>query len=249
MTSKNKIKQEINILLKDADIILKKINQLNEDDEIKEDFRPLYQKWYTKSIKVLETFGKDRILEFKSYYEIPSKRTYQFASDEYVIQDNIKNLTPYPTKTKGNFKIEKALTLLVYNQYTILHAIFDRIDLHINDIQNNLMFEFQTLELANSQALLKINVRASGVLSGVILESHLKKIIEDNNITTSKKNLTLSDYNEILKNNNIIDTTTWKKILYLADIRNLCSHKKENEPTKEQVQELISGTDWCIKNI
>jgi len=213
MTSKNKTKQEINILLKDADIILKKNNQQNGDDQIKEDFRRLYQKWYTKSIKVLETFGKDRISKFKSYYEIPSKRTYQFASDEYVIQDNIKNLTPYPTKTKGNFKIEKTLTLLVYNQYTILQAIFDRIDLYINDIQNNLMFEFQTLELSNSQALLKINVRASGVLSGVILESHLKKFIEDNNITASKKNMTLSDYNEILKNNNIIDTTTWKKIL------------------------------------
>jgi hypothetical protein len=30
---------------------------------------------------------------------------------------------------------------------------------------------------------------------------------------------------------------------------NLCSHKKEAEPTKEQVQELIDGADWVTKNV
>jgi len=141
------------------------------------------------------------------------------------------------------------LRLLIINQYTILYSISQRLDNILNDLESNLILEFHELEIKNARELLRINVRASGVLCGVILENHLKQVVEDNNIKLSKKNNTLSDYNDMLKSNNIITNTIFKKILYLSDIRNLCSHKKQQEPTKEQVIELIDGTDWCIKNI
>jgi hypothetical protein len=47
----------------------------------------------------------------------------------------------------------------------------------------------------------------------------------------------------------IIDTPTWRKISFLADLRNICSHKKGTEPTKEQVEELIQGAEWLMKNV
>jgi len=39
------------------------------------------------------------------------------------------------------------------------------------------------------------------------------------------------------------------KISYLGDIRNICAHKKDVEPTKEQVEELINGVNWVTKNV
>ena len=47
----------------------------------------------------------------------------------------------------------------------------------------------------------------------------------------------------------MIDTSAWRKISYLADLRNLCSHKKEVEPTKEQVAALLDGTEWLMKTV
>jgi hypothetical protein len=47
----------------------------------------------------------------------------------------------------------------------------------------------------------------------------------------------------------VIDTPVWRKISFLADLRNLCSHKKDAEPTKEQVEELIQGAEWLTKNV
>lgn len=36
-------------------------------------------------------------------------------------------------------------------------------------------------------------------------------------------------------------------IQHLGDIRNLCDHNKDREPTKEEVEELINGIDQIIK--
>lgn len=65
----------------------------------------------------------------------------------------------------------------------------------------------------------------------------------------TKKNLCLGDLNEILKNNIIYDLVLWRKIQHLSDIRNLCSHKKDREPTKAEVEELMTGVKMIIKTV
>ncbi len=35
----------------------------------------------------------------------------------------------------------------------------------------------------------------------------------------------------------------------LADIRNVCDHKKEKEPTEQQVTDLIDGTNKVLKTV
>ena len=42
---------------------------------------------------------------------------------------------------------------------------------------------------------------------------------------------------------------TRRHIQLLGDIRNLCDHDKKQEPTKDQVQTLIDGTDKIIKTV
>lgn len=47
----------------------------------------------------------------------------------------------------------------------------------------------------------------------------------------------------------MIDISRWRQIQFLGDVRNLCDHKKEKEPTEEQVEELIEGVEKVIKNV
>ena len=84
---------------------------------------------------------------------------------------------------------------------------------------------------------------------GVVIEGYLQKIVATHKIKVSKKNPTISDLSELLKADSVIDVPTWRKISYLADIRNVCSHKKDVEPTKDQIADLIQGADWLTKNV
>ena len=109
--------------------------------------------------------------------------------------------------------------------------------------------ELQDSELVIAKQLAKVSARAAGALVGVVIEGHLQKVADAKKVTVAKKNPTIADLNDPLKAASVIDTHTWRKISYLADLRNLCSHKKDVEPTAEQVEELIQGADWLTKNV
>ena len=90
--------------------------------------------------------------------------------------------------------------------------------------------------------------RPSGMLTGVVLESHLKEVLSRHRIKLNK-NTTISSLNDKLKNNSIIEIPTWRIIQGLGDIRNICCHKKEREPTKDDSLQLINGVKKIIKTV
>jgi len=92
-------------------------------------------------------------------------------------------------------------------------------------------------------------LRAAGALAGVTLESHLSRISINHNVKVSKKNPTISDLNDELKNNGIYDVPDWRFIQRLGDIRNLCVHSKDRDPTKDEVDELIKGVQKVTKTL
>lgn len=241
MTSKDKIKKEIAECLNDCEAILSYLQESSKKVKDKDfSFHLEYQKWYSTALKIVEYFGKDRLQEFKSFYEKDPKRK-SLGFGTYVIQDFIKNLA------LPNFDSTNKTLQNTYNQYTILVSINNRIDNVLSDIQTTLFTELQDLELDTAKSLIKVNLRASGVIAGVILETYLKKVVENHKIKILKKSPTLSDLNSALKDEGIYDTTKWKKILYLSDIRNLCAHQKDQEPNKAQIEELIEGVHWVTK--
>ena len=91
--------------------------------------------------------------------------------------------------------------------------------------------------------------RAAGSLAGVVLERHLGQVTANHSISIKKRNPTMSDFNHALKDSGTLDTPTWRQIQRLGDIRNLCSHDKEREPTKEEVDELIAGVEKFTKTL
>ena len=105
------------------------------------------------------------------------------------------------------------------------------------------------LDAAAEDLLKKKHVRSAGALAGVTLEIHLRKVCKNHKIKFRKKSPTISDYNEELKKQGIIDIPTWRLIQRLGDIRNLCVHAKEREPRIDEVEDLIVGTKKIISTI
>lgn len=240
MNSKDSIKEELEKLNEGA-VRLSKILHGEITDE---GFPYAYQGWYTKAINLITFLAPDRAIEFKSYYEIdPKRKTLSWGT--WVIQDYIKGVRP----TIANFDTVERANLCLLNQHTILQSVRSRIDGVLANAELAIFSEIKDAELASCHQLIKISPRAAGALAGVVLEGYLQKICEHHKISIRKKSPTVSDLNDPLKSEGVYDTPTWRKISFLADIRNLCSHKKDAEPTKEQVQELIDGVNWVTKNV
>jgi hypothetical protein len=92
-------------------------------------------------------------------------------------------------------------------------------------------------------------LRGSGVVAGVVLEKHLAEVRSNHNVVTRKKHPTISDLNDLLKDKNVIDVPTWRFIQRLGDIRNLCGHSKQRDPSEAEVLELIDGVDKITKTL
>lgn len=68
-------------------------------------------------------------------------------------------------------------------------------------------------------------------------------------IKMSKKAPTIGDLNEALKKEEVYDLPMYRKVQYLADVRNVCCHSKGREPTAEKVRDLLTGVETVIKTV
>jgi hypothetical protein len=68
-------------------------------------------------------------------------------------------------------------------------------------------------------------------------------------VAVSKKDPGISYLNDLLKSKDVIDVPQWRAIQYLGDLRNLCDHSKGQEPTHEQIAELIGGVTKVTKTL
>ena len=210
-------------------------------------FHYAYQSWYTIALKAVASWAPDPLGEFRSYYEVDPKSK-SFGYGTYVIQDYLKGVAP-GSQYLRDFDTRAEVVKCFHNQLAIVHAIDGRVDSVLSNIEGELYAEIQDNEVAIAKQLAKISPRAAGALVGVLIEGHLQKVAAAHGLKIAKKNPTIADLNDPLKAASVIDTPAWRKISFLADLRNLCSHKKDADPTKEQVDELIQGAEWLTKNV
>ena len=242
MTKREAIHKELSALYKEG-AELAVAFQKKEDAQFQYD----YQRWYTKALKAVASLAPDRHTEFRLYYEVDPKRK-SLGYGTYVIQDYIKGVAPGGYQHQ-NFDTRAQVLTCFFNQLTILTSIEARVDSVLGNIEGELYAELQDNEVAVARQLAKVSLRAAGALVGVVIEGHLQKVAQAHGIKLAKKNPTIADLNDPLKAASVIETSAWRKISFLADLRNLCSHKKDVEPTKEQVEELIQGAEWLAKNV
>lgn len=212
-------------------------------------FKEKYQTWYSEAKVLIKQLLPDRLNDFVRYYEKPQRRK-TIDSESYRIEDSLQGLTI----TKGLMEIvvvePSAAMPQLDQQIAILKSIKPRFTSSLFEIQQLVQADLFDSELDSAKELAKNKYfRGAGAVAGVVIESHLAQVCQGHAIKFRKTRLTISDFNDELKAQNIIDVPTWRFIQHLGDLRNLCDHKKTDDPTQEQINDLISGVDKITKTV
>jgi len=208
-----------------------------------------YQSWYTKALAVVRQLIPDRLEEFEALYKIEKRKDIDYTT--YTISDYLLGLRVIrPYLEEEVIDPETAFISKFLQQLAILKSAYARLDSLLSDITGVLRADLFDNSIDAARSLLKAkHLRAAGRVAGVVLENHLSTTCDNHQIRIRKKNPTIADYNDSLKNEGILDIPTWRWIQRLGDIRNLCCHAKERDPTIEEVQELIDGVEKATKTI
>lgn len=240
-----KYQQDIDKLIISGDELAKLLVGSN-DNLLK--FRDGYEIWYSEALSLVSALMPIRINDFCSYYDNKNhdslKKAITFTPPR---NDGISFMSPLeyiPPK-----QIDFALSLFS-NQLNILKSVKKRFESSLFDIKAVLQADLFDSELdAATELNSKGFMRGAGAIAGVVLENHLLQICSNHRIRMSKKNPTISDYNDTLKTNGVLAIPDWRFVQLMGDLRNLCDHSKSIEPTKEQIKDLIAGVNKIIKTI
>lgn len=206
-----------------------------------------YEAWYTKALLIVKQITPDRLQDFTLLYLNPKRKELIFST--YCAADALRNLT-----AKNPFDLTYkygpwSARYCIHSQVRMVEACMEKFDSKIFDIQVILQADIFESELESAKHLLKMGfLRAAGAICGVVLEKHFRSVCKSRSIIIRKKTPTIADYNDALKDC-AYDTVEWRRIQRLGDIRNLCDHSKDREPTKDEVEELISGTERVTKTV
>ena len=206
-----------------------------------------YTVWYSEALPVIRAFLPDRLAEFESLYtSSASVNPSGYSIQDYLIRARLLITPSNPSWFEQASEVARTKFM---TQISILDSVRSRLDSILADIKGVLQADLFDSEMDAAKELLRNGyLRPSGVVAGVVLEGHLKKVCLDHGLKVGKDS-TISTLNDALKDGGVIDVPQWRRIQHLGDLRNLCSHKKERDPTTEDVQMLLDGVNEVIKTL
>lgn len=206
-----------------------------------------YEDWYTRASLAVEVIAPDRIDDFRSAYR--TERRKDISYDTYTISDYLTGLV-VSQFGRPSFDTKSAFAAKMLRQIGIVMAAAKLAPSALRDLRSILQAELLDSDVAAARELAKAkHLRPAGVVCGVALEAHLSSVADRHKVKSGKKNPSIADWNEALKAASVIDVPTWRLIQRLADIRNLCGHKRDREPTTSEVEDLIAGTDKVLREV
>jgi hypothetical protein len=212
-------------------------------------FKQGYQSWYSEASAVVKQILPDRFLDFVAHYQRPKTRK-AITHESYRVEDYLQGLMVTRGYLKEKVVGPEAAIPQFEQQLTILKAAGGRFDSSLYDIRQLVRADLFDSDLDAAEELAKQKfIRASGAMAGVVLEKHLAQVCENHHIKINKRHPTISDFNDALKQGGVIDVPTWRFVQHLGDVRNLCDHGKAQEPSVEQVNDLLAGVRKLIKTL
>jgi uncharacterized protein YukE len=247
-TKQDIIEVEITLLVEQGRSMLGDLAAEANGGEVSRRFRREYESWYTQARRVVAQLIPERLDDLTTQYRFTGVRR-ELNYDTYRIVDFLHGTQVLrlgePVFDNGGRAFQQFQI-----QVQIVQSSLKRLTTSLMDIRDVLAADLFDNELDKARALHKNKLlREAGVVAGVVLEAHLQNVASAHNVKIAKKAPTIGDLNDPLKKAEIFDTPTWRLIQRLADIRNLCDHKKEREPTPDEVLELIDGTDKITKTV
>jgi hypothetical protein len=232
------------------------VNHRVIDKTIRGCFERQYQHWYTEAQTAVAQLIPARSAEFEQLYlgegkRISSKKaakSTKTADADCTIQDWLTGRIPQPSD--GRIDPLLPVTMRLKTQLEILQSAEARFESVLFDMRQLLRADLFDSELDACRELASHGfLRAAGALAGVILEKHLRQTAQRRNLVIKKTEPTITDFNDRLKKAGALDTPTWRKVQRLGDIRNLCGHDKNREPTREEVEEIMDGTENIVRTL
>jgi len=211
-------------------------------------FRDKYQFWYSESLAIIKLLLPDRISDFVKLYEKPkSRKSIEYGN--YVIEDYLQSLSV--TTGLGEKRVGPEAAIPQFQQQlNILKSVQKRFESSLFDIKQLVQADLFDSELEAAKELNKKGfVRGAGAIAGVVLEKRLSQVCDNHLVKITQKKPSVADYNDKLKEAEVYETPTWRKIQHLGDLRNLCDHKKKKDPKPEDVEELIEGVEKITKTL
>lgn len=263
-------KKDLDELIKDGDTLLMAMQYafLREDfvEELKRvlkdekkvgdflkklpSFQTNYQTWYSEALCLLKQIFPDRVPDFIKLYEKSKTRKKEITYENYVIEDALQGL--HITRGWEKVKVVGADAAIprFQQQLNIIRSVKKRFESSLFDIKQLVQADIFDSELESAKELNKKGfVRGAGAVAGVVLEKHLAQVCENHKIKITKNDPAINDFNQVLKDDGVLEIKDWRFIQHLADLRNLCDHNKKTEPKKEDIGELIAGVDKVSKTI
>lgn len=200
-----------------------------------------YDDWYSEALVLIKQILPDRFADFVRQYKDEKRK--ELNNLTYSISDYLYLYRPVSVESQSAIaKMNHQLAILKSSKQIFKSSLFD--------IKEVLQADIFDSELGAAKELTKKGFsRGGGAIAGVVLEKHLGHVCDVHILKLSKKNPSIADYNDCLKEHSVLDTPTWRYIQHLGDLRNLCDHHKNQEPTKENVLDLIVGVEKIIKSV
>jgi len=212
-------------------------------------FKKSYQKWYSEAYQVIKQILSDRLSEFEILYKGEGKRK-AIDNFTYTIQDWLLGVRSGTHEVTGKKYFDDfMITVMRFNtQLELLKSAEARFESSLFDIKQVLQADLFDSELEAASVLNEQGFyRGAGSMAGVVLEKHLDQVRINHKIKETKKSSSIGDLNNLLKKSGVLEIPEWRFIQRLGDLRNLCTHKKEREPSQEEVAELINGVGKILK--
>jgi hypothetical protein len=210
-------------------------------------FKEYYQLCFSKAQAVIRQVLPDRLNDFNSYYEYPKPRK-DITFQNYMIRDALQGLV---IRWVGEIKVDDSAAIPeFFQQLNIVKAAKAALGSRLLELKTILQADLFDSEVESARALMKAGYfRAAGAICGVVIEKHLAQVCNTHDVTIRKKSPGISDLSQALRDNDTITVPEWRFNQHLADIRNLCDHSKGREPTKQEIEDLLSGTEKVLKTI
>ncbi len=206
-----------------------------------------YESWYTQALAVVSQLIPERLNDFKAAYKLDKRK--EINPSTYTISDYLIGLS-ISRAGIPEFDRDDVYQTKIVTQISILSSARTSAKSVLHDIRTVLRAELFDDDISAAKELVKAGyLRSAGAICGVVLEAHLKSIANRRGIKYRKNNLSIAYLNDLMKDNKVYEIPTWRLIQRLGDIRNLCDHSKDKDPTLDEVQDLLSGTDKIIKEV
>ena len=155
--AKSQIEEDLARLLEQQKQILKSLEDIKDIIE----FRTVYQRWDTQSLKIVQTLAPDKYDEFVNYFTTdPNLKLLEASVQDYVrgmgqAKDAYTDELPFDPHELARIRF--------LNQLQVLDELSYRVETVLADVENHLFAELQEKELEAANTLQKISLRAAGI--------------------------------------------------------------------------------------